>query len=265
MIKDVGDMSEKEFQIILDQQKYNLDQQRPIQKSILKKLKEQLEVELTQNSVAIEGSSLSVQEVGVILRHGITVGGKPLREHFEVINHLEAFYFIEQLIKNEKFFSEYDIKSIHSLVMKNLSDDAGSYRKGNVIITGAKHKPKESIFINQQMEEFIYWYKGEAQSLHPIERAAKIHIIFVGIHPFSDGNGRTSRLLMNLELLKAGFPITIIKNENRLEYYQYLDLAHTTGEFQPFLNFVYNCVQESFDIYGKVLGIDLKKNREMER
>jgi len=252
-------MNEIEVYTILDIQRRNLDKQCSLQSNILKKIKEQLEVELTQNSVAIEGNSLSVREVEVILRYGIAVGGKTLREHFEVINHSEAFRFIENIINKNDCLSEDDIKCLHSLVMKNISNDAGSYRNGNVTIPGAKHTPKESIFINQQMKEFISWYRGEAQHLHPIERAAKVHIHFVGIHPFSDGNGRISRLLMNYELLKAGFPITIIKHENCLEYYKDLDLAHTIGDYRAFEAFIRESIQYSFTRYGDTLGIDLKQ------
>lgn len=104
------------------------------------------------------------------------------------------------------------------------------------------------------MEAFINWYRADAQKLHPIERACRVHVDFVGIHPFTDGNGRTSRLLMNLELMKSGFPPVVLKVENRLAYYDALDKAHTLGDYEPFMALVCESVEESFEPYWFVLG-----------
>lgn len=239
----------------LDKLKSQLDSYRPLSPQILKNLHEDLLLKWTYNSNAIEGNTLTLQETKVALE-GIAVGGKSLREHFEAINHKEAILFIEKLAKNSEPLNEYDIKSIHSLILKNINEQyAGKYRDINVLISGANHKPPQSLEVALKMHEFITWYKENYKNLHPVELAARVHIDFVGIHPFVDGNGRTARLLMNLELIKQGFPPAIIKVENRLEYYKALDLAHTKKEYGPFLKLMCDIVEESFEPYFFVLGL----------
>jgi len=240
----------------LDRLKDTLDKYRPLSKEIVKNLHEDLVLRWTFNSNAIEGNTLTLQETKVALE-GITIGGKSLREHFETINHKEAILFVEELVQRDELLNEYDIKSIHSLILKNIDDkNVGTYRKINVLIGGAQHKPPLSIDVPFKMKEFINWYKQEHKHLHPVELAARVHVDFVGIHPFVDGNGRTSRLLMNLELIKHGFPPAVIKVEDRLEYYQALDTAHTTQNYEPFLKLISKVVQESFEPYFYLLNIN---------
>ena len=239
----------------LDKLKAKLDNYRPLKSEIVENLREDLILRWTYNSNAIEGNTLTLNETKVVLE-GITVGGKSMREHFEAINHREAIYFVESLVQNGEPLTEYSIKSLHALILKNIDDtNAGSYRNINVLISGATRRPPSNIEVASKMEEFISWYQNEAQKLHPIERAARVHVDFVGIHPFSDGNGRTSRLLMNLELMKSGFPPAILKVENRLAYYEFLDKAHTQGDYKSFMNLVCEIVEESFEPYWFALGI----------
>lgn len=239
----------------LDQLKSTLDQHRPLPKEIVANLHENLIVEWTYNSNAIEGNTLTLQETKVALE-GITVGGKTLREHFEAISHKEAILFIEELVQRGEMLSELDIKSIHALILKNIdNDNAGKYRQHNVIISGAEHRPVSSLEVPAKMQEFITWYKTDAMKMHPVERAARVHVDFVGIHPFVDGNGRTSRLLMNLELMKSGFPPAVLKVEDRLAYYKALDFAHTTGDYEPFVEIISNVVEKSFEPYFYALGL----------
>jgi Fic family protein len=239
----------------LDELKAKLDSHRPLSNDVLKNIHEDLVLRWTYNSNAIEGNTLTLQETKVALE-GITIGGKTLREHFEAINHKEAILFIESLAVKNEHLSELDIKQTHSLILKNIdSQNAGSYRKTNVIISGAEHKPPQFFDVPQQMENFINWYQQNHKIMHPIELAARVHIDFVGIHPFIDGNGRTSRLLMNFELLKGGFPPAVINVENRLEYYKALDLAHTTQNYETFMNLMEKIVEKSFEPYFYVLGI----------
>lgn len=239
----------------LDQLKAKLDSHRPLNADVVKNLHEDLVVRWTYNSNAIEGNTLTLQETKVALE-GITIGGKLLREHFEAINHKDAILFIEELASKDEFLSEHTIKQIHSLILKNIDDvNKGAYRKANVIISGAMHKPPQSIEVSSKMENFIKEYKQKKKTLHPIELASWIHIEFVGIHPFIDGNGRTSRLLMNLELIKAGYPPVVINVEDRLEYYKTLDTAHTTGNNTLFLELMKKVVEKSFEPYFYVLGI----------
>jgi len=241
----------------LDQLKIKLDTYRPLDSNIVQNLREDLILRWTYNSNAIEGNTLTLNETKVALE-GITVGGKSLREHFEAINHKEAIEFVESLVEKDEVLSEYSIKSLHALILKNIDDkNAGSYRNINVLISGATHRPPSNIEVPSKMEAFINWYKTEAQILHPIERACKVHVDFVGIHPFIDGNGRTSRLLMNFELMKNGFPPVVLKVENRLAYYEALDKAHTLGDYEPFIELVALLVEESFEPYWFVLGEEL--------
>ena len=238
----------------LDQQKAKLDSYRPLNPAIVSNLREDLIVRWTYNSNAIEGNTLTLNETKVALE-GITIGGKSLREHFEAINHKEAIEFVESLVQRDEMLSEYTIKSLHALILKNIdNDNAGSYRNINVLISGATHRPPSAIEVPSKMEAFVSWYKGEAQILHAVERACRVHVDFVGIHPFSDGNGRTSRLLMNFELMKSGFPPVVLKVENRLAYYEALDKAHTFGEYEDFIALIAGLVEESFEPYWFVLG-----------
>ena len=241
----------------LDQLRATLDKYRPLPKEIVTNLHENLIVEWTYNSNAIEGNTLTLQETKVALE-GITVGGKTLREHFEAISHKEAILFIEALVQRGEMLNELDIKSIHALILKNIdNDNAGKYRQHNVLISGAEHRPVTAIEVPSKMQAFITWYKTAAMQMHPVERAARVHVDFVGIHPFVDGNGRTSRLLMNLELMKSGFPPAVLKVEDRLAYYKALDIAHTTGDYEPFIEIISNVVEKSFEPYFYALGLEL--------
>ncbi|MBM7616157.1 Fic family protein [Alkaliphilus hydrothermalis] len=230
-----------------------LDSKRPLPTYTVKSIRENLLLEWTYNSNAIEGNTLTLQETKVVLE-GITVGGKTFREHLEVINHKEAILYVEEIVKSKEKLNEWQIQNIHRLVLKGISDEyAGVYRNQNVIISGAQHTPPDFMVVSDEMKALINWYESEAQKLHPVERAAQLHGIFVGVHPFVDGNGRTARLLMNLELMKNGYPASIIRAENRLEYYNALDKAHTTSDYDDFSKLVAQEVEKSLDMYLKLL------------
>ncbi len=239
----------------LDQLKQRLDSYRPLPSEIVKNLHEDLVLRWTYNSNAIEGNTLTLKETKVALE-GITIGGKTMHEHFEAINHREAIYYVENLVQQGEPLSGHQIKSIHQLILKNIDDDhAGVFRKTNVIISGADHVPPEEVHVESEMENFIHWYCNEAAALHPVERAARVHVDFVKIHPFVDGNGRTARLLMNLELMKEGFPPVVLPVEKRLEYYEALDGAHTTGNYEKFLELISDVVEAAFRPYWHALGV----------
>ena len=240
---------------IIDDLKAKLDQHRPLSPAIVKNLHEDLILRWTYHSNAIEGNTLTLLETKVVLE-GITVGGKALREHFEAINHRDAILYVEDIIKKEEPFSEWQIRNIHQLILKNIDDEnAGRYRQQNVLISGATTNPPDYTLLNDKMAHFIDWYNTEAHNLHPVERATKVHADFVGIHPFVDGNGRTSRLLMNLELMKAGYPPSVITVENRLAYYEALDQWMAYGNTEPFINLIARVVLDGFKPYQMVLGI----------
>lgn len=237
----------------IDRLKARLDQHRPLPESVVKRLHEDLIVRWTYHSNAIEGNTLTMLETKVVLE-GITVGGKSLREHFEAINHRDAILYVEALVTQGEALSEWDIRNIHQLILKNIDEqNAGRYRGVNVLIAGAEHRPPDHLLVPEQMAKFI---AAIDESLHPVERAARIHVDFVGIHPFVDGYGRTSRLLMNLELMKSGFPPVVIPVEQRLNYYQALDLAHVKGDYQPFIQLVVHVVEQSFEPYFFALNIN---------
>lgn len=181
---------------------------------------------------------------------GITVGGKTLREHLEVINHRDAIRYVEEIIRNQEPLSEWQIKNLHRLVLKGIDDAyAGIYRAEQVFISGAEHVPPAAFLIQEKMEKMMKWYKDEGILHHAIERGAMLHAMFVGIHPFIDGNGRTARLLLNLELMKDGYPPVVIKVENRLAYYEALDKAYTTKDYRDFISLVEAEVEGSLDLY----------------
>lgn len=233
----------------IDTKKEQLDMKRPLPKYTVQSLREKLFLEWTYNSNAIEGNTLTLNETKVVLE-GITVGGKTLREHLEVINHRDAISYVEDIVQKEEPFSEWQIKNLHRLVLKGIDDEyAGVYRNQQVFISGAQHVPPEPFKIQEQMDSLMKWYETEAQQLHPVARGAMLHAIFVGIHPFIDGNGRTSRLLLNLELMKAGFPPIIIKVDNKLNYYNTLDKAHTTEDYSDFIRLVATEAESSLDLY----------------
>jgi len=240
---------------IIDDLKAKLDQHRPLSPAIVRNLHEDLILRWTYHSNAIEGNTLTLLETKVVLE-GITVGGKALREHFEAINHRDAILYVEDIIKKNEPFSEWQIRNIHQLILKNIDDEnAGRYRQQNVLISGATTNPPDYTLLNDKMAQFIDWYNTDAHKLHPLERAAKVHADFVGIHPFIDGNGRTSRLLMNLELLKAGYPPSVITVDNRLAYYEALDQWMAYGNTEPFMNLVATVVLDGFKPYQVVLGL----------
>ncbi|MCD9025095.1 Fic family protein [Cohnella silvisoli] len=237
----------------IDKKKSLLDQKKPLPVHTLRSIREHLIINWTYHSNAIEGNTLTLSETKVALE-GITVGGKTIKEHLEAINHKDAILYVEEIVKNQESLSEWQIKSIHRLILKGIEDEyAGVYRKENVIISGAQHIPPDAVQVQLKMERFINWYEHEGQQLHPVERAAIIHIDFVGIHPFIDGNGRTSRLLLNFELMKNGYPPIVIQKENRSEYYAALSHAHTNRDNTIFVSLVAEMMDQTFDYYLKLV------------
>ena len=238
----------------LDQLKSRLDALRPLPDAVVLNLHEDLVVRWTYHSNAIEGNTLTLQETKVVLE-GITIGGRSMREHLEAINHREAIRFLETLVSDGGPLREADIKNLHALILRGIDDaNAGIYRNVNVRISGARHLPPDFLHVPEEMAAFGEWCADEAMALHPVERAARVHSDFVKIHPFVDGNGRTSRLLMNLELLKAGFPPVVLPVERRLEYYEALDRAHVDGDFQPFFHLIVLLAEQAFEPYFHALG-----------
>ncbi|MBR6688579.1 MAG: Fic family protein [Clostridia bacterium] len=236
----------------VDNLKKELDSKRPISKETLKSLKESINLEWTYNSNGIEGNTLTLRETQVVLE-GITVGGKTLTEHLEAINHEKAIEYLDDLVKDNKPITEWNIKNIHQLILKNIdNENAGRYRKENVTIKGAAHIPPDFVKVPELMEKLVLNYETW-KKYHPIVQAALLHGELVKIHPFIDGNGRTSRLIMNLDLMNHGYNPIIIKKENRLEYYEVLDKAHITGDYTDFIKLVTKLEIEMLKMYLKLL------------
>lgn len=236
----------------VDELNNKLNSKRPFSKETLKSLRNSINIEWTYNSNGIEGNTLTLRETQIVLE-GITVGGKTLREHLEAINHEKAIEYIEDLVKEKNPVTEWNIKNIHQLVLKEIDDkNAGKYRSENVAIMGATHTPPDHLIVPELMEKLILNYQ-KWNKYHPIIKAALIHGELVKIHPFIDGNGRTSRLVMNLSLMNSGYLPVIIKKENRLEYYNALDKAHTTGDYTDFVKLVTNLEIEMINKYLNLL------------
>lgn len=236
----------------VDSLKKELDSKRPISKETLKSLRESVNLEWTYNSNGIEGNTLTLRETQVVLE-GITVGGKSIKEHLEAINHEKAILFLDDLVKDNDPINEWNIKSIHQLVLKDIdNENAGRYRKENVTIKGATHIPPDYLKVPELMEKLILTYNAWSE-YHPIIQAALLHGELVKIHPFIDGNGRTSRLLMNLVLMNKGYNPVIIKKVSRLKYYEALDTAHTTGNYTDFVKLVTKLEVEILKKYLEIL------------
>ena len=236
----------------VDKLNKKLNSKRPISKETLKSLKDSINLEWTYNSNGIEGNTLTLRETQIVLE-GITVGGKSLKEHLEVINHEQAILFLDDIVKDKEPITEWNIKNIHQLILKDIdNENAGKYREENVRIKGAYHIPPDYIIIPELMEKLIINYENW-NKYHPIIRAALIHGELVKIHPFVDGNGRTSRLVMNLSLMNSGYLPVIIKKESRLKYYEALDKAHTTGDYTDFVKLVNELEIEMLNKYLELL------------
>ena len=204
----------------IDRLKGWLDSFRPLSPVIVEELKKLYDVQFTYNSNAIEGNTLTQSETELVLSKGITVGGKTLIEHLEVIGHKDAIDYVEFLSQQKQALAEWEIKQVHNLILRKIApEEAGKYRQLDVEAAGTNYLYPAHYFVPQLMKDFIDWLNSEtAQNLHPVKYATVAHYRFVSIHPFRDGNGRTGRLLMNLLLLRAGYPIIVISNQQRNDY-----------------------------------------------
>ncbi len=232
----------------IDGLKNKIDALKPLNKTQLFKLNDYFFTDYTYESNKIEGNTLTLQETAMVIKEGVTIGGKSVREHLEAINHREAIDFVSDLATNQISLNERSIKELHYLVLKGiLNHDAGKYRSSDVRITGSKHEPPVFFDVPLKMESLIGYYNRHQTTLHPVILAADMHQILVGIHPFIDGNGRTSRLLMNLILLKNGYYIANIKGSlaSRVKYYEALEKAHVKGQLMDFRTLVAKAVKHS--------------------
>lgn len=235
---------------IIEEKLEELNKRRPLTEGELERLNEEFLTEYTYNSNAIEGNTLTLRETDMVLR-GLTIDQKSLKEHLEVIGHKEAFDFVTELVKEKCEINERVIKHIHYLVLADKKDDRGVYRRVPVRIMGAAHETAQPYLIITKMEELLRNYLASEE--HIVTKLARFHIEFEGIHPFIDGNGRTGRLLVNLELMKAGYPPIDIKFTDRIAYYNAFDEYHVKHNLKAMESLFAKYINERLDIYLKML------------
>lgn len=241
---------EKELHSRIETKKKILNKLRPFPPHALARLKNELAIQNTYNSNAIEGSTLTASETRLVIEEGITIGGKTLKEHEEAIGHKKAIDFIEKTIKtNQAQITKNLICKLHSIIMNGILDDeVGAYRLRKVWIEGASFVPAMPSLVPGLMKDFLKWLTKNPDRLSPVELCAMAHQRFVFIHPFIDGNGRIARLLMNIILMKKGYPPAIILKNERKKYIRTLELAHNARP-KAFVNFIGRSVERSLLIY----------------
>lgn len=230
-----------------------LNECRPLTQGELARLKNEFLTEFTYHSNAIEGNTLTLQETSLILNEGITIAEKPLREHLEVIGHQQAYLYIEDLVKKNYDFSGKVIKDIHNLILMDKPEDKGVYRNLPVRIMGAVHAPQQPWEVPLQMGKLLSDYEIMKKELHPIEYISLFHLRFEQIHPFIDGNGRTGRLILNLELMKNGYPTINVKFADRKKYYDCFTSYHKSNNASQMVEMITNYLEETLTQYIQIL------------
>ncbi len=248
--------------------KNKLDQFRPIPPSLLDTINKKFKLEWTYHSNAIEGNTLTLQETAFFLREGLTSKGKTLQEYLEAQNHAEAIDYLQDIIKENGQITESLIKELHALLMKGINTILTGTEGAQVqIITPGKYKTKpnhvltldgelhyycDPVKVPEEMEKLVAMINYKNEDMHSVELAARVHHRFVALHPFDDGNGRVARILMNLLLMKEGYPPVVIKNEKREEYYKAL-MEADRGNIDPFLNLIANELENSLSVMLEIV------------
>lgn len=230
---------------------YNQNKQ-VIHKEILEKINKAFDIDFTYNSTTIEGNTLSLIETKAVLEDNIAIGGKSLREIYEVTNNNEAFNYVKNAIQNNENLNEEKIKDIHELVTKNIFQ-GGIYRSTDIAISGASFTPPTPNDMYNQLKFFYNDLEENNKKMNPIELSAWTHAEFVRIHPFPDGNGRTARLIMNYQLMQKGLLPINIKVEDRLDYYNTLDTYAVQKDLIPFMNFIATIEEKRIDEINLVI------------
>lgn len=253
-------MNEEMKQLLneVDTLKVQLSTLRPLPEEALKKIQDALDIEYTYESNRIEGNTLTLQETALVVNEGVTISGKSMREHLEAINHSEAIDYIKDIAKKDIEISERTIKEVHALILHGIDrENAGRYRNVPVMISGSTHMPPQPFLIEKQMEDFIIKFQQmEKDKVHTVLIAAYLHDELVRIHPFIDGNGRTSRLLMNLYLLRNGYTLITLKgsNEAKISYYRALEKSHTENMPEDFQKLVLEAETTSLQRYLSIMA-----------
>ncbi len=226
---------------------------RPLNSDEVARLRDEFLVEFTYNSNAIEGSTLTLQETALIINEGITIAEKPLREHLEVVGHKEAYMFVVDLVKDNVPISQRVIKDIHNIVLMDKPKSRGVYRNLPVRIMGADNEVAQPYMIEPLMQELMTSVE-QNKDKHIVEQVALFHLKFESIHPFLDGNGRTGRLLLNLELMKNGIPPINIKFADRRKYYDCFSAYHSEKKSSDeMINLIGGYIIEVIEDYLNIL------------
>lgn len=232
----------------IDELKDKWTAEKPLNSTQLRKMKEFFNIAYTYESNRIEGNTLTLQETHLVVNEGITIGGKSVREHLEAINHSEAIDYLENLVNKDAVFNRRVLLELHYLILKGIDREyAGKFRNVPVRISGSEHIPPQPYMLEKLMEEYFIHYENHKDTMHPVILASEMQERLVSIHPFVDGNGRTSRLVMNLILMRHGFPIANLKGdlESRLAYYKALENVQVQNDPSVFYDLVINAVKDS--------------------
>ncbi len=238
----------------IEAKKQKLSELRPLTPGEVERLREEFMVEFTYNSNAIEGNTLTLKETAMVLE-GITIDQKPMKDHLEAVGHRDAFLYVQEIATKEIEFSEYVIKNIHSLVLMNRPEDKGTYRRIPVRIMGAYTMPVQPYMIEPKMAELLIKNEERKSIMSDIERIALFHLEFEGIHPFIDGNGRTGRLLMNLDLIRNGYPPINVKFTDRKRYYDAFDAYYRDNDSMLMTTLIAEYIETRLDEYLKLLEV----------
>ena len=233
-----------------------LEKENPLNKGILNKLENNLRTNFIYNSNAIEGNTLTLRETDIILKHGVTIKGKSLKEHEEVKGQEYAINFLKEIIKVKEPLSLRLIIEFHSLVLNDDIENRGKFKQSNNEILGTDFETIPYYLVEEKLTELIDKFNNSNEDI--IRKVSCFHADFEKIHPFIDGNGRTGRLLLNLELMKNGYPIIVIKNEDREKYYNALETAQMNLDYSMITNFVKESIENTFWIYYRYFDESMK-------
>jgi len=226
-----------------------LNKLRPLTPEAVKRLRDKFEVDMTYHSNAIEGNRLTLRETWLVLRKGMTIRGKSMNEHLEATNHAEAIGLLEKMADKKSELTEMDVLNLHAIILDKIDPkNAGFYRHEQVFIGGSKLVLPNWKKVPELMKIVYSELNNKGKDIDAIQSAVKIHHETVRIHPFVDGNGRLARLLMNLRLMRAGFPPTILRREERRSYYSALEKADK-GDFRAISMLIAKDVEKTLDFY----------------
>jgi Fic family protein len=248
----------------VDDLKKCLDSFRPLSPAHAENLRQAFDTEYTYDSNRMEGNSLTLQETDLVIREGLTIGGKPLKDHLEAINHKDALEFVRELAQGKQEITESILLDIHGMILRGIDrTNAGRYRSDRVRISGSQHICPNPLKVPDLMQGYFQQYAIEKNTLHPVVLAAGMHKKLVAIHPFIDGNGRTARLIMNFILLQNGYPVANISGDksNRKEYYNSLEKAHVENDDTDFIKFILKTEKKSLIKYLDMMEPDIEHGK----